>query len=111
MRDVEEARGSARAELLLHHARPLLDGPFVTAEGGHARAHRDVQIVERGALQRRPRGNSHRRHWAAHAMTTNAPTRAHDGRTLRGEWSGLVGSIGTPHQLLLIVRCPLCIFA
>jgi hypothetical protein len=111
MRDVEKARGSARVEMLLHHARRILDGHFVAGEGSHARAHRDVQIVERGALQRRLRGNSHRRHRPAPAMTTNAPARAHDGRTLRGESSELVGSIGTPHQLLLIVRCPLCIFA
>jgi len=43
-------------------------------------------------------------------MQTNVQTRD-DARTLRSDWSGLVGSIGTPHQLVLIVRCPLCIFA
>jgi len=45
-------------------------------------------------------------------MQTNVQSREHGVRTLRSsEWSGLVGSIGTPHQLVLIVRCPLCIFA
>jgi len=44
-------------------------------------------------------------------MQANVQSREHGARTLRSEWSGLVGSIGTPHQLVLIVRCPLCIFA
>jgi len=32
-------------------------------------------------------------------MQANVQSREHGARTLRSEWSGLVGSIGTPHQL------------
>ena len=51
VRDIEQAGVGARVQVLLEDAEGVLDRHLVAGERHHAGAKRDVQIVERGALQ------------------------------------------------------------
>ena len=72
VRDIEQSGLLARVQMFLQHAERILHGHLVARERHHLGAKRDVQVVERGPLER----DGRRRAWGCGGSHANDPVRA-----------------------------------